>query len=243
VRRLLKWLLAVLIAAVLLTALPVLLLRWWHPPTSAFMLRSAYQAWSAHERGYRTQYEWVDLEQISANAALAVIASEDQQFPFHAGFDLKSIRQAVRANARGHHIRGASTISQQVAKNLFLSPDRSYLRKAVEAYFTVLIELFWPKERILEVYLNIAEFGHGVFGVEAASRHFFHHSAARLTRPESALLAAVLPNPRLMHIERPSAYVASRVEWILGQMKDLGGPAYLEEIENNPRGDFARAHH
>ena len=243
VRRLLRWLALTLLAGAALTALPVLLLRWWHPPTSAFMLRAAFDAWQSHERNYRTHYEWVDLEQISASAALAVIASEDQQFPFHTGFDVKSIREAVRANAHGHRVRGASTISQQVAKNLFLWSGRTYVRKGLEAYFTVLIELLWPKERILEVYLNVAEFGHGVYGVEAASRHFFHHPAARLTQPESALLAAVLPNPHLMHVELPSAYVDSRVEWILGQMRGLGGPAYLEEMGSGTRGDFAHARH
>jgi monofunctional biosynthetic peptidoglycan transglycosylase len=242
-RRLLKWIALTLLTGVALTALPVLILRWCHPPTSAFMLHAALEAWQTHDRGYRTQYEWVDLEQISANAALAVIASEDQQFPFHAGFDMKSIREAVRANARRHRLHGASTISQQVAKNLFLWPGRTYVRKGLEAYFTVLIELLWPKERILEVYLNVAEFGRGVYGVEAASRHFFRHPAARLTQPESARLAAVLPNPHLMHVERPSAYVASREEWILGQMRGLGGSAYLDEIASGTRSDFARAHH
>ena len=242
-RRLLQILGVVLLAWLLLTAIPVLVLRWLHPLTSAFMLEAATQAALANQRGYQTDYRWVSLEHISPHAAIAVIASEDQQFPFHAGFDFTSIRAAVRAHERGARLRGASTISQQVSKNLFFWSGRSFVRKALEALGTVMIEACWPKERILEVYLNVAEFGHGVYGVEAASRHFFHHPAARLTQPESALLAAVLPNPHLMHVELPSAYVDSRVEWILGQMRGLGGPAYLEEMGSGTRGDFAHARH
>jgi monofunctional biosynthetic peptidoglycan transglycosylase len=159
-----------------------------------------------------------------------VIAAEDQQFPFHAGFDVESIREAVRDNARGGRVRGASTITQQVAKNLFLWPGRSWARKALEAWFTVLIEVTWPKERILETYLNVAEFGRGTFGVEAAARHFFGKPALRLSRREAATLAAVLPNPKQFRVERPSRYVRERRDWILRQMAALGGPRYLEEL-------------
>jgi monofunctional biosynthetic peptidoglycan transglycosylase len=228
---LIKWLTFAVLACILMGVLAVLALRWINPPTSAFMLHAQVQASLAHERGYRTRYDWVSLEQISPSAAIAVIASEDQQFPFHTGFDLRSIREAVRSNAGGKHLRGASTITQQVAKNLFLWPGQSYIRKGIEAAITLLIEVLWPKERILETYLNIAEFGHGIYGVEAASRAFFHEPAARLSRSEAALLAAVLPNPHILHVEQPSAYVRSRQEWILGQMRQLGGPAYLQEIE------------
>jgi monofunctional biosynthetic peptidoglycan transglycosylase len=215
----------------LMMAATVLALRWIDPPSSAFMLEAHLQAWLDHERGYHTDYHWVSLEQISPQAAIAVIASEDQTFPFHAGFDFKSIREAVRAHEQGHKLRGASTISQQVAKNLFLWPGRSLVRKGLEAVFTVLIETLWPKERILEVYLNIAEFGHGIYGVEAAARRFYRESAARLTRSQSALLAVVLPNPVRLHVDAPSAYVLTQRDWILGQMAELGGPAYLREIE------------
>jgi monofunctional biosynthetic peptidoglycan transglycosylase len=198
------------------------------------MLEARMHAAASGEHGYHTDYEWVDLEDISPNAAIAVIASEDQQFPFHAGFDFKSIREAVRASERGKKLRGASTISQQVAKNLFLW-NGGFVRKGLEAYFTVLIESMWPKERILEMYLNIAEFGRGIYGVEAAAHHFFHKTAARLTSGEAALLAAVLPNPIRLRVDRPSAYVFSRREWILGQMRDLGGASYLKSIEaENP---------
>lgn len=219
------------LAGVVLSCLAVLTLRWVHPFTSAYMLEARARAASERNWGYRTNYEWVNLEQISPNAAVAVIASEDQQFPFHDGFDFKSIRESVRASEHGKKLRGASTISQQVAKNLFLW-NGGFVRKACEAYFTVLIEAMWPKERILEVYLNIAQFGDGVYGVEAAARHFYHKPAARLTSGEAAVLAAVLPNPIKMHVDRPSAYVMSRREWILGQMRDLGGAGYLKGIEN-----------
>jgi monofunctional biosynthetic peptidoglycan transglycosylase len=215
---------------VLVTCAAVLLLRWVHPFTSAYMLEARFHATAAGDHGYRTQFEWVDLEHISSNAAIAVIASEDQQFPFHAGFDFKSIRASVRASEHGKRLRGASTISQQVAKNLFLW-NGDFFRKGLEAYFTVLIEAMWPKERILETYLNIAQFGSGIYGVEAAARHFFHKPAARLTSGEAALLAAVLPNPIRLRVDRPSAYVLSRREWILGQMRDLGGASYLRAIE------------
>src|ERR1700739_2359838 len=160
--------------------MPVLCLRWLRPLTSAFMLEAEAEAWAAQDHGYRTDFRWVSLEQISPHAAIAVIASEDQQFPFHSVLDFDSIREAVRASERGKRLRGASTISQQVAKNLFLWPGHSFVRKALEAYFTVLIEAFWPKERILEVYLNVAQFGDGIYGVEAASRRFFHKPSARL---------------------------------------------------------------
>lgn len=233
--RLARWAAALVLAFVVLTALPVLLMRWWNPVTSAFMLNARLQAARAHDTRYETRYEWVDLEQISPYAALAVIAAEDQQFPFHAGFDLKSIREAVRENAHRKRPRGASTITQQVAKNLFLWNGPSYVRKGIEAWFTVLIEALWPKERILEVYLNVAQFGRGVYGVEAASRTFFGKPAAKLRRAEAATLAAVLPNPIRMRADRPSPYVLSRREWILDQMRGLGGEQYLQGVTSSER--------
>jgi monofunctional glycosyltransferase len=231
-RALFKFIGVIVVLWLLVSAVPVLLMRWWHPLTSAFMLHASWDAALAHDRHYHTQYDWVDLEHISPNAALAVVAEEDQQFPFHAGFDFHSIRAAVQASERGKRLRGASTISQQVAKNLFLWSGRSYVRKALEAYFTVLLEICWPKERILEVYLNIAEFGRGVYGVEAASQRFFHEPAARLAPQQAALLATVLPNPRLMHVDRPSRYVLARRDWVLDQMRSLGGSAYLRTVED-----------
>jgi monofunctional biosynthetic peptidoglycan transglycosylase len=221
---------------VALSALVVVSLRWVDPPTSAFMLETRLRAASEGDRTYRTDYEWVNLERISPHAAIAVIASEDQLFPFHAGFDLNSIRESVRASEKGKKkLRGASTISQQVAKNLFLWNGYSFFRKGVEAWLTVLIELTWPKERILEVYLNVAEFGRGIYGVEAAAHRFYHKPAARLTSSEAAILAAVLPNPIKMHADRPSAYVLQRRDQILGQMRALGGASYLQALEKEAR--------
>ncbi len=232
---LLKFLGWALLVWVLLTVTPVLLLRWLPPLTSAFMVEARIAAWQAHERAYRTDFRWVSLEQISPNAAIAVIAAEDQQFPFHAGFDFNSIREAVRASEHGKRLRGASTISQQVAKNLFLWPGHSFLRKGLEAYFTVLLETLWPKERILEVYLNIAQFGDGIYGVQAAAERFWHKPALRLSAAEAASLAAVLPNPQRLHAERPSRYVLARRDWILAQMRELGGSSYLRALENEGR--------
>jgi len=234
-RRCARGLLSVLLGALALALLAVLALRWFNPPGSAFMLGAHLEALRAGDHHYQARYQWVDLEQISPQAALAVIAAEDQQFPFHGGFDFKSIREAVRHNAHSHRVRGASTISQQLAKNLFLWSGRSLLRKGLEAGFTLLIEWCWPKERILELYLNLAEFGPGSYGVQAAAQHYFHKDARRLNRADSALLAAVLPNPRRLHVEAPSAYVLGRRDWIAGQMAELGGTSYLELVEADTR--------
>src|SRR4051812_32546936 len=221
----------------LATALPVVAMRWMDPWYSAFMLDAALDASRSGKPNYHTDYRWADMERISPHMAVAVIAAEDQLFPFHTGFDFKSIQQAARSNerqaGRRHpHVRGASTISQQVAKNLFLWSGRSYLRKALEAYFTLLIEFTWPKERILEVYLNVAQFGDGIYGVEAAAQRYWHKPCARLDRYEAATLAAVLPSPVRFRADAPSVYVAARRDWILGQMRGLGGAAYLDELEN-----------
>jgi monofunctional glycosyltransferase len=229
--RLLRWLTAALFAWLVCTSLAVLLLRWFNPLTSAVMTEARVSAWAEQQHDYRTDFRWASLEQISPHVAIAVIASEDQLFPFHAGFDFNSIREAVRASERGKRLRGASTISQQVAKNLFLWSGHSFVRKALEAYFTVLIEALWPKERILEMYLNIAQFGDGIYGVGAAAERFWHQPALALSSSEAALLAAVLPNPLRLHAERPSRYVLQRRDWILGQMRDLGGAAYLKALE------------
>ncbi len=203
----------------------VLALRWLDPPTSAFMLRERATTDTP------LRHRWVEWSDISAHAKVAVIAAEDQRFAEHAGFDLESINDALQDMERGRRVRGASTISQQVAKNLFLWPGQSWSRKGLEAYFTVLIELLWPKPRILEVYLNVAEFGRGIFGVGAASDAFFHKSPSRLSAAEAALLAAVLPSPKRMRVNAPSPYVRSRQEWIQKQMRALGGPSLLQRLE------------
>lgn len=176
------------------------------------------------------RYEWTDWTQISPYMALAVVASEDQLFPHHSGFDFESMRKALEAQSRDGHLRGASTITQQVAKNLFLWTGRSYLRKGCEAYFTVLLELLWPKKRILEVYLNIAEFGDGIYGVRAAAETYLRKSPSTLTRSEAALLAAVLPNPKRFKVRTPSPHVMQRRHWIQRQMESLGGVGYLKNL-------------
>ena len=229
--RLLKWFALAVTAWLVLTLLAVLLLRWVNPFTSAMMVEARLEAWGAQEHDYQTDFRWVSLEQISGHAAIAVVASEDQLFPYHAGFDFNSIRAAVRASEHGKRLRGASTISQQVAKNLFLWSGHSFVRKGLEAYFTVLIELVWPKERILEMYLNVAQFGEGIYGVQAAAERFWHKNAAQLSSAEAATLAAVLPNPLKMHPDRPSRYVLLRRDQILVQMRSLGGESYLRALE------------
>jgi monofunctional biosynthetic peptidoglycan transglycosylase len=232
--RLLRFTAAVFAVCVLVSILIVLLLRWINPPFTAFMAETQVQAWLTHDSGYASVHHWVDLEQISPNLALAVIASEDQKFPEHWGFDVEAIEKAYQLNRHSHKVRGASTISQQVAKNLFLWSGRSYFRKGLEAYFTLLIEACWPKRRILEVYLNSAEFGWGTYGAEAAAQRFFHRSAARLTRSDAALLAAVLPNPEHYSAAAPTAYLQRRREQILAQMQALGGPEMLQEVDAYP---------
>jgi monofunctional biosynthetic peptidoglycan transglycosylase len=212
----------------------VVLFRWVNPPYSAFMAEAQSAAWAAHDRSYSFRHEWVDLQRISPNLPLAVVASEDQKFPEHSGFDVEAIEKAYALNQHSHRVHGGSTISQQVAKNLFLWSGRSYVRKALEVYFTVLIESCWPKRRILEIYLNIAEFGNGTYGAEAAAQRFFHKSAARLSRSDAAVLAAVLPNPVRLSAAQPSHYVQQRREWILGQMQALGGPEMLDDIDAYP---------
>jgi len=227
--RLVLWILGLWFAATIFT---VLALRWIDPPTSAFMLSAHLDALRSGDRNYRTRYEWVDYSRISPNAGIAVIAAEDQRFAEHVGFDLKSIDESIRQHQRGRRLRGASTITQQVAKNLFLWNQHSFVRKGLEAYFTILIETLWSKQRTLEVYLNIAQFGRSTYGVGAASRYFFGKPAARLTPDEAALLAAVLPNPRRMSVTNPSFYVRQRQEWIVWQMRALGGRSYLMAFES-----------
>jgi len=225
--RITAWLLA---CVLLFSIASVVLLRWVDPPTSAFMVRERL---TTTQNGQRRslQYHWVDWQQISPHIKVAVIAAEDQKFPVHNGFDLESINDALEDRERGRRVRGASTISQQVAKNLFLWPGQSWVRKGLEVYFTVLIETLWPKQRILEVYLNIAEFGSGVYGVGAASETYFRKRAARLSAPDAALLAAVLPSPKRMRVKSPSRYVRSRQQAILGQMQAIGGVGLAKQLE------------
>jgi monofunctional biosynthetic peptidoglycan transglycosylase len=228
--RLRRALIKAALAWVVITVAPVLLLRWIAPVTSAFMLEAKWRAARAGERHYHADYHWVGYRRISPEAGIAAVASEDQTFPFNHGFDFQAIDEAIQTYERGGRLRGASTITQQVAKNLFLWGGRSWVRKGIEAYLTVLIDVLWPKQRVLTVYLNIAQFGRGIYGVQAASQRFFHEPASRLTAEQAALLAAVLPDPVHWHVERPSPFVLWRQQWLLHQMADLGGPAYLRSI-------------
>jgi monofunctional biosynthetic peptidoglycan transglycosylase len=175
--------------------------------------------------------DWVPIEKISPHLQLAVVASEDQNFLKHYGFDFKAIEKAMKHNNKKGRktMRGASTISQQTAKNVFLWPQRSWIRKAFEVYFTFLIELCWSKERILEVYLNVIEMGDGIYGSEAASNIYFKKSAEKLTKEEAALIAAILPNPRKYSAVKPSPYIRGRQQWILKQMRNFGGKLDFEK--------------
>ncbi|HTH69039.1 monofunctional biosynthetic peptidoglycan transglycosylase [Rhodanobacter sp. T12-5] len=226
--RLLRPLAILLLAWLALSWLMVLVLRFVPPWTSAVMLERQLGAWIHGEKDFHLRQHWVPWRQVSGWVPLAMVAGEDQKFPYHHGFDFDSIQDAMDAADDGKRLRGASTISQQTAKNLFLWNGRSFVRKGLEAYFTVLIELTWPKQRILEVYMNIAELGNGIYGVGAASEAYFHVSPAQLGPAQAARLAAVLPSPRRLHADRPSAYVQRRADWIQRQMTHLGGPGYIE---------------
>jgi len=227
-RRLLRRALLTALSLVLLSVVMVGALRFIDPFSSGFMLQARVNAWrDADARPFVLRQQWRDYARISPQLALAVVAAEDQRFTVHHGFDFRQIRQALREAESGGRMRGASTISQQVAKNLFLWNGRSWVRKGLEAWFTVLIELLWPKQRILEVYLNLAEFGPGVYGAEAAAKTFFRKEAAGLTRAEAARLAAVLPNPKRLSAASPGPYVVRRQGEIQRQMAALGGTAWL----------------
>lgn len=214
-RRLTDWIRRILIGCILLFSLPLVLtviFRWVPVPTTAFMLRH----WITEGKTYR--YEWVSADEVSKWPGKAVVASEDQRFFDHWGLDLQAIDKALDERKRGRRSRGASTISQQVVKNLYLWPGQSWFRKGLEAVYTVWMELVLPKERILLIYLNIAEFGYGVYGVEAAAQRYFDRPAADITRSQAALMAVVLPNPKRMRLDRPGPYMRGRQQWVLGQM-------------------------
>jgi monofunctional glycosyltransferase len=230
--KLLLWLVGAFIAT---TALAVLALRWVPPLTTMFMIDGYVQAHLAHDPSWHLDYRWTPYERISRHVKLAVIASEDQKFAFHPGFDFEAIDAAIKERERGRRLRGASTITQQVAKNLFLWPGPSFVRKGLEAYLTMLIELLWPKQRILEIYLNVAEFGPGIYGVGAAAPRFFRTDPAHINQAQGALLAAVLPNPKKLRVDHPSAYLYRRQAWIIEQMNGLGGADYIREVEGAAR--------
>ena len=200
----------------------VILYRFVPVPITPLMVIRLVEQGLDPEKEFRLVKDWVPISEMSKHAPQAVVASEDQTFMKHNGFDFKSMKKAWESNKTNNRVRGASTISQQTAKNVFLWPSRSYIRKGFEAYFTVLIEIFWPKERILEVYLNVIEMGDGVYGIQAASQTFFDKDASKLSKGQAALIAAVLPNPRRWSPARPTSYIQGRKSWIMRQMSNLG---------------------
>lgn len=206
----------------------IIALRWIDPPITITQLDN----WIS---GNGLKRDYINFEDMSPNIRLAVMASEDQLFPDHNGFDMKSIKKALAKNKKSKRVRGASTISQQVAKNVFLWQGRSWLRKGMEVYFTFMIELLWSKERILEVYLNVSEMGKGIFGIEAAAQTYFKKSAKKLTRTEAAMIAACLPNPKKYRVKPPSSYVNRRYPWILSQMSNLEGDEDIEKLLAVPK--------
>src|SRR5580692_1462787 len=201
----------------------ILILKWINPPFTLTQLSSLLH-------GYGLKRNYVSMDAISPYAKLAVISSEDQLFPDHDGFDFKSIEKAMKHNQKSKSLHGASTISQQVAKNVFLWQGRSWIRKGFEVYFTFMIELIWGKKRILEMYLNVSEMGKGVFGIEAAAHYYFNKPASSLTRQEAAKIAACLPNPKIFTIKPLSAHVASRSAWIIGQMGVLQNDPDIQKL-------------
>jgi monofunctional glycosyltransferase len=201
----------------------LVLLRWINPPITITQLSN----WVV---GNGLKRDYVDYDEMGINVRLAVIASEDQLFADHDGFDFKSIKKAMKHNKKHKSLQGASTISQQVAKNVFLWQRRSWLRKGLEVYFTFMIELLWSKQRILEMYLNVIETGKGVFGVEAAAQQYFKKSAKNLTKQEAAMIAACLPNPKIYTVKPLSAHVASRYPWVVQQMNNISDDEDIKEI-------------
>ncbi len=216
----------ILIGLMLLSVFLVLIMRWINPFGTMLMVERKITHWNTTQ-----QRTWKDWDQISDNIKIAVIAAEDQKFADHWGFDFKAINRALIHNQKNKKIRGASTITQQVAKNIFLWPSRSWIRKGIESWFTVWIELIWSKQRTLEIYLNSVEWGEGIFGIEAASRRYFNVSANQLTPYQASLLAATLPNPRKWSPINPDDRIQKRAEWIRGQMSNLGGQNYLKQLK------------
>ncbi|MGI1679518.1 MAG: monofunctional biosynthetic peptidoglycan transglycosylase [Cellvibrionaceae bacterium] len=224
IKRVFKLILCLAIIFLIASFVLVIFFKWINPSSSAVII-----AWE-WKSDQHAEHIWQPIENISPALQLAVIASEDQKFPNHFGFDLDSLKKAL--NEKNGKPRGASTISQQVAKNLFLWNGRSYIRKGLEAWFALLMECFWSKQRILEIYLNIAEFGEGTYGAEAAAQNFYKIKAKNINNWQAGLLAAVLPSPKKMSAKNPSLYVQSRSTEINRSMWKLGGITYLEKLSN-----------
>jgi monofunctional biosynthetic peptidoglycan transglycosylase len=219
-----------LVGFVVFSILLVAMLRWIDPPTSAFMLRHWVVGHLQAQASPEVYFEWVDGEDIPAVLKLAVIAAEDQRFPNHRGFDTIELQRALATHQAGGRLRGASTITQQTAKNLFLWPGRDPLRKVLEAWLTILMEVLWSKERILEVYLNLAQFSGDTFGVGATSWRYFQRPVVAIRAEQATLMASVLPNPLIYRLDAPSADVTRRAQRIRREMVRLGGTAYVSGL-------------
>lgn len=217
IKKILRLLLKIIGGLFLFSIFIVVVYKWVPVPFTPLMVIRYFE-----NPDEEIHHDWVPMEEISTNMQLAVITSEDQNFVKHHGFDFEAIEKAIENNKKGRRVRGASTISQQTAKNVFLWPARNWFRKGLETYFTFLIEMLWSKERILEVYLNSVEMGKGVYGVEAAAQYWFHKNAANLTAYEAAAIAAVLPNPRQYRANPASSYIQQRKNWIVRQMQYYG---------------------
>jgi monofunctional biosynthetic peptidoglycan transglycosylase len=225
-----------ILAFFIITILMTILFRFVNPFLTFTMLSRKAEALFTKDKSSSINYRWRDYDEISAYLPLAIITAEDQKFPYHHGFDFEAIEKAIDHNEKvaqnkRKRIKGASTISQQVAKNLFLWQGRSYVRKGLEVYFTVLIEVLWSKQRIIEMYMNIAEMGDMTFGAEAASQRYFKKPASKLSQYEAASIAVILPNPLKYKAASPGPFVQKRINWCVDMMNKLGGKAFLKEIE------------
>jgi monofunctional glycosyltransferase len=225
IKRILRFLLKLFIACIIISAMLVIIYRFVNPPVTILMIQRVIEQ-KQEDKTMKLKKDWEPIENISPSLVRAVIASEDGTFTDHFGFDVNAIQKAYEYNRNGKRVKGGSTITQQVAKNVFLWPSRSWLRKGLEAYFTLLIEVFWSKERIMEVYLNVIEMGDGIYGAEKAAQIYFNKPAKQLTKSEAALIAAVLPNPRKWSPVKPNAYILKRQYRILRVMKYVADPGY-----------------
>lgn len=223
IKRLARTFLKILFYGFLFSLFYILMCKWINPPITITQMGSLLNGQGLHR-------DFINYKEMGDNAKLAVMAGEDQLFPDHNGFDFKSIQKAMKHNQKSKSLHGASTISQQVAKNVFLWQHGGYFRKGLEVYFTFMIEHIWGKKRILEVYLNVAQMGKGIYGIEAAAEQYFGKHAGALTRSESAMIAACLPNPVVYTVKPPSRYVRSRQQWILGQMNNLEGDPDIQKV-------------
>jgi monofunctional glycosyltransferase len=227
-----KWALRLVLGFFIITIISTILFRWVPVPVTPLMLkRTVEQAIDGKE--LRLWKDWEPLENISPNLQLAVVVSEDQLYLNHIGFDIESMKKALKSNKKGRKLRGGSTISQQTAKNVFLWDGRNYVRKGLEVYFTLLIEMFWSKERILEVYLNVIELGDGIYGAQSASKYYFRKDAINLKKSEAAAIAVILPSPRKYHPVKLGPYLQKRKAWTLSEMRRWGGKLDFEEYKTD----------